>query len=1066
MKKTAVVYILILATSTAFAQLDMTKLKDMKARSIGPAGMSGRVTAIDVVLSAPDVMYVGTASGGLWKSESGGIDWSPIFDDQKVASIGDVVIDQSNPDVIWVGTGEGNPRNSQTSGYGVYKSLDGGTNWKYMGLGETRNIHRVILDPRNSDVVYVGAQGPAWGETKERGIFKTVDGGNTWEKILYVNEKTGIGELVMDPSNPNKLIAGMWEFRRWPWFFKSGGEGSGMHVTFDGGKTWEQRTDKNGLPSGELGRMGIAIAPSNPDILYALIESKKNALYKSEDGGIKWSKVTEKNIGGRPFYYAEIYVDVLNENRIYNLHSTVTVSNDGGKTFSQLMTAYGDDGVHPDHHAFWGHPQDPHFLMEGNDGGLNISRDRGKTWRFVENLPLAQFYHINYDMEWPYNVYGGMQDNGSWRGPAYVWRSGGIRNAYWEELFFGDGFDVVPHPGDSRFGYAMSQGGNLGRYDLVTGHTQTIKPVHPEMQDLRFNWNAGIAQDPFNENAIYYGSQFLHKSQDRGENWEIISPDLTTNDKEKQKQLESGGLTYDVTGAENFTTIIAIAPSTLKEGVIWVGTDDGNVQLTQDGGETWTDLTNRFTGVPKGSWVPQITASTYDAGEAFVVINNYRRNDWKPYVFRTTNFGKSWRKIVDDDKVWGHALAIVQDPVEPNLMFLGTEFGLYLSIDGAKNWTKWTYGYPTVSTIDLKIHPREHDLVIGTFGRAAYVLDDIRPLRELAAEGTEVLNRHLHIFQPPTAVLAIRRQASGTRFNANAMYSGENRNGGAMVSFIYNPPKEELRNKSEPKTREGRGRGTSDGQPKKDKVKVEILNAMNKVIRTLQIEADTGLNRTTWGLRRKGVRSTGGRGWGGQMRQDQEPPGPPVLPGNYTVRISHAKDTVSQVINVITDPRVNIYSRNLEELQPLYDRQMELAELTGKALKQLREAKETIGSVNKLLDPKQNKNHKELKTKGKEAQEKIEQLEKLIVNPRGRQGISRNPKVLSTQVGMLNRYLYSNTTGRNETHNVLLAHAEKETEKVLEQINSFFDEEWADYENEVESARLSHFKNYEPLKVK
>ena len=1066
MKRIAV-SVWILATGITFGQLDINKLKNMKARSIGPAGMSGRVTAIDVVLSNPDIIYVGTASGGLWKSESGGIDWTPIFDDQKAASIGDVTIDQSNPDVVWVGSGEGNPRNSQTSGYGVYRSLDGGKNWDYMGLGETRNIHRVILDPRDSDVIYVGAQGSAWGDSKDRGVFKTLDGGKTWEKILYVNEKTGIGELVVDPFNPNKLIAGMWEFRRSPWFFKSGGEGSGMYVTFDGGKNWEKRTSKNGLPKGELGRMGIAIARSNPDIIYALVESKKNALYKSEDGGFNWKKVTEKNVGGRPFYYAEIYVDVVNENRLYNLHSTVTVSNDGGNTFSQLMTAYGEAGVHPDHHAFWGHPENPNFLMEGNDGGLNISRDRGKTWRFVENLPLAQFYHINYDMEWPYNVYGGMQDNGSWRGPAYVWRSGGIRNAYWEELFFGDGFDVVPHPGNSRFGYAMSQGGNVGRYDLITGHTQTIKPVHPEMEKLRFNWNAGIAQDPFDENTIYYGSQYLHKSRDRGENWEVISSDLTTNDQEKQKQLESGGLTYDVTGAENFTTIIAIAPSPVEEGIIWVGTDDGNVQLTQDGGKTWTDLTNRFTGVPKGSWVPQITASTYNADEAFVVINNYRRNDWKPYVFRTTNFGKSWRKIVDEDQVWGHALSVVQDPLEPNLMFLGTEFGLYLSIDGAKNWTKWTHGYPTVSTIDLKIHPREHDLIIGTFGRAAYILDDIRPLRALASEGPEILNKHLRFFKPPTAVLAINRQASGTRFNANAMFSGENRDWGAMLSFVYNPsPKKEKKQGSKGKDEEESEKGKGPSETKKDKVKVEVLNSEGDVIRTLHAEADTGLNRITWGLRRKGVRSPGRGGWGPPMARDREPPGPPVLPSDYTVRISHDKDSVTQVVNVITDPRVDIYARNLEELQPLHDQQMKLTEVVGKAVKQLQEAKEAIDAINKLLDPKENKSHKDLKKQGKKVQDQIEELERLIINPRGRQGIARNPDVLTAQVRVLSRYLYSNITGRNKTHDILLKHAESETKRVLEKINAFFDEEWMDYEDAVESSRVSHFKEYEPLRIK
>ena len=1054
----------LLIMSTLSAQLDMEKLKGMEARSIGPAGMSGRVTAIDVVLSDTDVIYAGTASGGLWKSVSGSIDWTPIFDDQRVASIGDVAIDQSNPDVIWVGTGEGNPRNSQTSGYGVYRSLDGGKNWQDMGLGETRNIHRIIIDPRDSDVVYVGAQGSAWGDSKERGVFKTVDGGKTWKKILYVNQKTGISEFVMDPSNPNKLIAGMWEFRRWPWFFKSGGGGSGMYVTFDGGKTWEERTEENGLPKGELGRMGIAIAPSNPDIIYALIESKKNALYKSEDGGFSWGKVSDKNIGGRPFYYAEIYVDVLNENRIYNLHSTVTVSNDGGKTFSQLMTAYGAQGVHPDHHAFWSHPTDPHFLMEGNDGGLNISRDRGKTWRFVENLPLAQFYHINYDMEWPYNVYGGMQDNGSWRGQAYVWRSGGIRNGYWEELFFGDGFDVVPHPGNSRYGYAMSQGGNLGRYDLVTGHTQYIKPIHPEMEKLRFNWNAGIAQDPFDDNTIYYGSQYLHMSKDRGENWEIISPDLTTNDPEKQKQSESGGLTYDVTGAENFTTIITIEPSPVKAGLIWVGTDDGNVHFTEDGGANWTDMTTRFTGVPNGSWVPQITASTHDAAEAFVVINNYRRNDWAPYLYRTTNSGRSWRKIVDDDQVWGHVLSFVQDPVEPNLMFIGTEFGLYVSIDGAKNWTKWTNGFPTVSTMDLKIHPREHDLVVGTFGRAAYILDDIRPLRAIASEGADILDEHLHFFEPPTAVMAVTRQASGTRFNAHAIYSGENRDWGAMLSFVFNPPP-----KKEEKTakKENRRQKIGDtGGTEKDKVKIEVLDTDGDVIRTLQTQVETGLNRITWGLRRKGIRSPGGRSFGPPQAADREPPGPPVLPGEYTVRISHAKDTVSQVVNVITDPRLDIYVRNLEELQLLQDQQMALASTVGKAVKQLREAKGTVEAINKLLDPKKNERHKGLKKQGKEVQEKIDELEQLIMNPRGRQGISRNPDVLTAQIGMVNRYLYSNITGQTKTHEILLTHAEKETEKVLEKLNTFFDEEWANYEDAVGSARVTHFKEYKPLKIK
>ncbi|MGY8887004.1 MAG: WD40/YVTN/BNR-like repeat-containing protein, partial [Flavobacteriales bacterium] len=428
--KNALILILLVITSSLFAQeFSMEILKDVKPRNIGPGGMSGRVTAIDVVTSNPDVMYVGTASGGLWKSTSGGIKWNPVFDNEATASIGAVAIQQSNPSVIWVGTGEGNPRNSLNGGYGVYRSLDGGKNWDLMGLEKTRHIHRVIIDPTNPNTVYVGAIGSPWGEHPERGVFKTTDGGKTWNKILFTNIKAGVGDMVMDPTNPNKLIVAMWEHKRDPWFFKSGGEGSGLYVTHNGGDSWEKRTDKDGLPKGELGRIGIAIAPNKPNIVYALIEAKKNALYKSEDGGFTFKKINDKNdIGNRPFYYSDLSVDPENENRVFSVFTYVNVSEDGGKNFEQLMPAYGvDNGVHPDHHAWWIHPSDGSFMIDGNDGGMNITRDGGKTWRFIGNLPVAQFYHINVDNEFPYNVYGGMQDNGSWRGPAYVWKAQGIR---------------------------------------------------------------------------------------------------------------------------------------------------------------------------------------------------------------------------------------------------------------------------------------------------------------------------------------------------------------------------------------------------------------------------------------------------------------------------------------------------------------------------------------------------------------------------------------------------------------------------------------------------------------
>ncbi|MEM9991685.1 MAG: hypothetical protein AAF738_07975, partial [Bacteroidota bacterium] len=515
----------LLCSTFIFSQkLNIEQLQGLKIRNIGPAGMSGRVTAIDVDLTNPDRIYVGTASGGVWLSENGGINWTPIFDDEATQSIGAVAINQANPAEIWVGTGEGNPRNSQNSGSGIYKSLDGGKTWQLMGLEATKTIHRIIIHRDNPDVVYVGAQGSAWGANKERGIYRTKDGGKTWKQILYKGNEVGCADLVVDPNNPNKMIAALWEFGRKPWIFNSGGKGSGMYITYDGGDTWKRKTHKDGLPKGNLGRIGLAIAPSSPNIVYALVEAKENALYKSTDGGDNWKKIADDKtaIGNRPFYYSDIFVDPANENRIYSLYSLVSRSEDGGKNFEVILPYY-SGGVHPDHHALWIHPEDPSFIINGNDGGLYISRDKGENWQFAANLPLAQFYHINHDMSVPYKVAGGMQDNGSWIGPSQVWKRGGIRNYDWQEVFFGDGFDVLFHPKDSRYVYAMYQGGNVAYIDTKTGKSQSIKPIHPEGETLRFHWNAAIAQNPFEDCGIYFGSQFVHKSLDCGQSWEIIS---------------------------------------------------------------------------------------------------------------------------------------------------------------------------------------------------------------------------------------------------------------------------------------------------------------------------------------------------------------------------------------------------------------------------------------------------------------------------------------------------------------------------------------------------------------
>lgn len=1036
--------------------LDMNKLKGLEPRSIGPAGMSGRITAIDVVRKQPHIIYAGAASGGLWRSSNGGIDWEPLFDSVRVQGIGAVAVQQSNPDVIWVGTGEGNPRNSQTSGYGLYKSIDGGKTWQLTGLEQTRVIHRIIIDPTNPDVVYVGAQGYAWDDSEHRGVYKTTDGGKTWNKILYNNARTGVGDMVMDPSNPNKLVVAMWEFRRWPWFFKSGGEGSGLYITFDGGQTWQKRGEKEGLPKGELGRIGLAIAPNNPDVIYALVESKKNALYGSKDGGFTWKKINDGNdIGDRPFYYADIFVDPKNELRLFTLYSRVAMSEDGGKSFDVILPYY---GVHPDHHAWYIHPDDPNFMIDGNDGGLNISRDGGKTWRFIENLPLAQFYHIDYDMEWPYNVYGGMQDNGSWRGPAYVWQSGGIRNHNWKEVLFGDGFDVSPDPENARYGYAMSQGGNIARYDFETGYSVSLKPEHPEGADLRYNWNAPLEQDPLDKATIYYGSQFVHKSNDRGASWSIISPDLTSNNPDKQTYSKSGGLTYDVTNAENHTTLTAIAASPKKQGILWVGSDDGRLHVTRDSGQNWDDITKRLKNMPEGAWIPQITASEFNVDEAFIVVNDYRRGDWTPFLYHAKDYGKKIERLVDSDDVFGYVLSFIQDPIEPKLMFLGTEFGLYMSIDAGKNWTHWTNDYPSgVSTIDLKIHPREHDLIIGTFGRAAYILDDIRPLRALAAKGASLLDKELTVFQPHTAVLAQYSRPFGSRFDADGMFNGENRSYGAMITYSVRQGKADRDKEKSSEQNDGEKEETDGEKDTFDRVKVEIYSADGNKIRTLSHTPETGINRMFWGLREKGER------YPTQAKPTRpnapEPGGASVLPGTYKIKLSYGAATDSTTVTVVDDPRFDTPRNVLEQNLALQREMQHVAAGLTTWMDKIRDAESAVALIEKQMPKSELTDaQKTFKKQTKTVKDSLKAINEYISGKADVQGIFRDPNIVSAKLrgGM---FAASGLRGPvNQTAMRRMDEAKKAVIQAENRIKAFMNGSWADYKKAYETAGLSPFK--------
>jgi photosystem II stability/assembly factor-like uncharacterized protein len=992
-------------------------MENMQPRNIGPAGMSGRITCIAVHPDRPSTIYAGAASGGLWLSENNGQTWSPIFENEAVASVGAIAIDPKHPDIIYVGTGEGNPRNSQTSGYGLYKSYDGGTNWELLGLEETRTIHRIIINPENTDEIFVGATGVSWGEGP-RGVFKSVDGGMTWNKSLFIDAKTGAGDLVMDPSNPKKLIASMWEYRRWPWFFKSGGSSSGLYITYDGGLNWKKMSDKEGLPKGDIGRIGLAIAPSNPDKVYALIETgKKNGLYASSNGGKKWYKVSEdEQSGNRPFYYADIRVDPQNEDRIYSLWTYITRSDDGGKSW-KTITPY--SRVHPDHHAMWINPENPAHVIEGNDGGMNISYDYGTTWYFVENLPLAQFYHINVDDHLPYNVYGGMQDNGSWMGPSYSLTVDGIRNEEWNELFFGDGFDVVPIPGRTDAVYAQSQEGNVGLVHTKTGYSELIKPVHPKGEKLRFHWNAPIALDPFDsETTLYFGSQYIHKSSDNGKNWTIISPDLTTNDPEKQKQLESGGLTFDVTGAENHTCLIAIAPSALNQDVIWSGSDDGKLYLTRDGGANWIDLSKKLKGLPEGSWIPQIRASDYKEGTAWVVTNDYRRNNWSAYVYKVEDFGKKVTRIVDDSDVFGPVLSVLQDPVEPNLLWVGGEYGLYVSLNGGTSFQKWTKNMPTVQVMDLAFQKREKDLVLGTFGRGAWVLDDIEPLRMLASSNDF---EELTFFNPPVAYQWERKQSPGVRFAASATFRGENRSFGARFK-AYLP------------------QVTEDN---KKKMRVDYQGSEGDTIYTQYVRVKEGLNSWRWAMWQSGERYPEFK-IRKEKKEQTDPRGASVLPGIYRVTISFNDEVASQRVEVRQDPRMKEWV-NMEDLasrQEAYKGIQFIQSELDEAVQKLARAHQNIESLQKVLKTESYKNDSTLSDTVKTTAKALEEVRHGIFGKKETKGYFEQPETWSNQWGGSLWQLASSKRAWESNEQNLFNHLKNRTEEATKSVNDFLDKDY------------------------
>jgi photosystem II stability/assembly factor-like uncharacterized protein len=1080
--KSTVSAVAIALAATLTAATPSTAMQDgdfyagMKARTIGPATMSGRVAAIDVVAGDPNHIYVGAASGGVWHSIDAGATWQPLFDEQPVASIGALAINQNNPDIIWVGTGEGNVRNSVSVGNGIYKSLDGGKTWQNMGLGDSEHINRIALDPTNPEVAYVAAMGHLWSDGGERGIYKTTDGGKTWNLVLAgENAQTGATDIKMDPNNPNNLFASMWQFRRYPDYFKSGGEGSGLFVSHDGGENWRELTEEDGLPKGDLGRSVFTIAPSDTNTVYALIEAEKSAIVRSDDGGRTWRQVNnDRGIANRPFYYMELLVDPNDKETVYNIATTLNVSNNGAKNFENISSVNccgNPRGLHIDLHSLWINPANSNHMILGNDGGLGVTHDKGATWRFVSNLPVAQFYHINVDNDLPYNIYGGLQDNGTFRGPSNVWENGGIRNFHWQEIGFGDGFDASADPEDSKRGYSMSQGGNLRTWNLNTGEGRNIRPNAPDADtELRFNWNSGFAQDPFDPAKIYYGSQFLHKSTDRGNSWEIISGDLTTNNPELQRFKKSGGITADVTAAENWQSITAIAPSAVQEGVIWVGTDDGRVHITQDGGKTWESIADSRRGSVKGSWVPHIEPSPHDASVAYIVFDDHRRGNIDPHVYKVERFGKRWKSITTDD-VKGYALSIQQDPVDPNLLFLGTEFGLFVSHNDGSDWTKWTAGVPTVSVMDIAIQERESDLVLGTHGRAIFVIDDYSGLRNLSEDD---LNSPLKLLSATDGIAYNPKQTPGTRFVASTAFIGDNQPRGAMITFIANgddvpysdPEKEKARKVAEreaARTEKDDKKDDKKAKPKKaPKVKVEVKDKDGAIVRTFTRPVHKGINRIVWGMEENGSEISLR-----ERRPDADIPGGfGVLPGEYTVSLTLGENTVSGVVNVQADPRVSYTMEDYVERRAYLKEMQELRDNATLAVKRMRESKKNIATIKALADKAAKdaegddakKPFKDLSKKAGEVTKALTKLEERFVPKDRSEGIHFTADKVLTVLNTAFFHAASHAGKPGDASKAFRANAEKTLAAAMADVDAFYAKDIAKFKAAYEATDIGLLK--------
>ena len=887
-------------------------LKNLKFREIGPATMGGRIDDFAVVESDPRIVYVATASAGIFKTVNAGVTWEPVFDDQTVSTIGDIALAPSDPSILWAGTGEPNNRQSSSWGNGIYKSMDAGKTWTHMGLKETHHIGRVAIHPSDPNIVYVAALGHLWGPNKDRGVFKTSDGGATWTQSLYINDDTGISDVAIDPQSPNTVYAAAYERRRTVFGYNGGGPHGGLYKTVDGGAHWNRLT--KGLPEGgDMGRLAVDIYRRNSNIVYALVEhAKGGGIFRSEDKGFSWTKMSDTD--PRPSYYSQVRIDPNNDQRIWVLGAPMYFSEDGGKTFRM------DRGqkIHSDFHAFWIDPANSEHVMAGADGGITMSYDGGRTWDYVNNIPLGQFYEVAFDMQKPYHICGGLQDNNSWCGPSATTSTRGIDNDDWSTVGGGDGFYAQVDPEDSNIVYAESQDGNLLRRDLRTGESRSIRPLedNDKAPRYRFQWNSPVMISPHDRKTIYYGGNHLFKSTDRGDSWERLGPDLTTGI-ERDKQAILGKVPDKDTlsrhdGVQQFPCITSISESPMRAGVIWAGTDDGNVQITRDGGKTWHNVAATVPGVRKGAYVSRLVASRHTEGTAYLTFDNHRSDDFSAYIYMTTNYGDSWTRISTGIPPEAGTIHVVREhPRNANLLFAGAEFGLFVSFNHGSNWERMKNGLPTVPVDDIAIHPRDNDLILGTHGRSIWIMDDITPLEQLS-ENT--LSSDVQLFDVRTAIAW--RMANNKGATGHKTYLAANPPYGAIVNY-YVKSKLEGRNP----------------------VRITVTDKAGNKIRELTGAAEAGINRVNWDLRYDspvrpepglpaapgappaeagseaagepgGQGAPGGRGGGGGGGGGGGfglfARGPLVDPGEYTIAISAAGKNVSKTVTVEEDPRVTL----------------------------------------------------------------------------------------------------------------------------------------------------------------